>query len=346
MKRTIVTLLIFSAAVLEGVETIIIPATDARLEYSDFVNKEEVETTVVFDRTPLNHGRKYHLDNPGARLRFRCNSKTLSVDLTYERRDDPVRAQNGTGVFLVDGSGREEWAFHRVDRKNRKPETVQVVLPADGTLHTYELVMPYADRVGVKAVICNKETVFMKPAARPALRCAFFGDSVTHGFTSSRVDRCYPYLVGTIKNWEVVNLGLGGIATSPAYADQLAAIPMDRLVIALGVNDWQGGRNPEDVRKNTEAFLSRFRALKPDVPVTVITPLWVPPTWKPKKAKYDLALYRSAIIHAVKEGTVKNVRVIDGNQLIDHDPVLFNRVAVHPNDKGFAQMAAQLAQQL
>jgi len=78
----------------------------------------------------------------------------------------------------------------------------------------------------------------------------------------------------------------------------------------------------------------------------VITPLWVPPTWKPEKAKYDLALYREAITQAVKDGAVKNVRVIDGDQLIDHNPDLFDSVAVHPNDKGFAQMAARLAKQL
>ncbi len=346
MKRIFVMLLIFSTAVLAGAGTVTVPASDTRLEYSDCAVKKTVGTAVVFERTPLKHGRKYEFDNPGARVRFCCNASELSVELTYERRDDPVRAQNGTGVFLVDGAGREEWTFHRADRKNRKPEMVRVLLPADGTLHTYELVMPYADRVGVKAVICNAETVFEKPVARPAHRCAFFGDSVTHGFTSSRVDRSYPYRIGRIKKWEVVNLGIGGIAMKSSYADQLAAIPMDQLVIALGVNNWQGGSKPEDVRKNTEALLGRFRALKPDIPVVVMTPLWVPPTWKPKKAVYDLARYRQAIAQAVKNGGLKNITVVDGDQLIDHDPALFDRIAVHPNDKGFEQMAVRLAQHL
>jgi len=234
-------LFVLAASVLRGAGEIAIPAADARFEYSDCVTNKAEGRSVVFDRTPLKHGRKYHLDNPGARLRFRCNAKTLSVELSYQKRDDPVRAQNGTGVFLIDGAGREEWTFHRADSKNRQPEVVSVALPADGAMHDYELVMPYAERVGVNVVRCNSEAIFEKPAPRPSARCAFFGDSVTHGFTASRVDRSYPYRVGTIKNWAVVNLGIGGIAMNATYADQLAKIPMDRLVIALGVNDWQGG---------------------------------------------------------------------------------------------------------
>lgn len=345
MKKITTAFVLFSTLISFGAD-LTIPADDNRIQYTDCVNAVPENGTVSFNRLPLQHGRKYHLDNPGARMHFRCNAKDLSIELTYLQRDDPVRFANGTGVFRIDGKGSEEWTFTRADPNNRKVEAVQVKLPADGQMHDYELVMPYAERVSVNSVKCNEETEFKKPTDRPSLKCAFYGDSVTHGATASRIDRCYPFRIGEIKGWQIINLGLGGIAFNPSAAKQLAEIPMDKLIIALGVNDWQGGRKPEDVGNKAAALIGDFRKAQPDIPITVITPLWVPSSWKPEKAAYDLALYREAIANAVKNGAWKKISIIDGDALIDHDPALFDKVAVHPNDKGFEQMAARIAEQL
>ena len=264
MKKMLITLL-FLVSLISSAAELTIPASDNRIEYTDCVNAIPENGTVSFNRLPLQHGRKYNLDNPGARMRFRCDAKELSVELTYLQRDDPVRFANGTGVFLIDGKGREEWTFTRADPKNRKVEIVKVELPADGKMHDYELVMPYAERVSANSLKCNEETEFNKPTPRPELRCAFYGDSVTHGATASRIDRCYPFRVGKIKGWQIINLGLGGISWKADAAEKLVQIPMDRLIIALGVNDWQGGRKPEDVGKKVTAVISEFRKAKPDI---------------------------------------------------------------------------------
>jgi hypothetical protein len=42
----------------------------------------------------------------------------------------------------------------------------------------------------------------------------------------------------------------------------------------------------------------------------------------------------------------KDPHLIEGLDLIDHDPKLFDAVAVHPNDQGFAQMGERLAKQM
>ncbi len=320
-----------------------IPAADPRLEYSDFARKSVADGRVGFDRV-LPHNRGYHLDNPGARLRFRCDAKELRIELGYLERNNPVRARNGVGVFRIDGAGRDEWRFNRPQPANREPETVVVPLPADGKFHDYELILPYADRVEVRAVLAGPETKFEAPAPRPGKRLVFFGDSVTHGFTASRIDRTYPFLVGEKLGCEVVNLGLGGIGLDPAAAARIAELPMDLLVVAVGVNDWQGGRDPEEYGRRAAEFADRFRELRPEVPLVWVTPLWVPPAWKPAKAKFDLALYREAAERALRGKP--GVRVADGSKLIDHDPALFDKVAVHPDDRGFAMMAERLARQL
>lgn len=41
-----------------------------------------------------------------------------------------------------------------------------------------------------------------------------------------------------------------------------------------------------------------------------------------------------------------NLHLVEGPDLIDHDATFFDPVAVHPNDKGFAQMSERLAQQI
>lgn len=320
-----------------------IPAGDARLEYSSYVRKNVSGEVVGFDRV-LPHGRNYQLDNPGVRLRFRCDAKDLQVELGYLERNNPVRARNGVGVFRIDGAGREEWRFDRPAPAGREPEIVTVKLPADGGFHDYELILPYGDRVEVRAVLTDPAARFERPAARPAKRVVFYGDSVTHGFTASRIDRTYPFLVGEKLGVEAVNLGLGGIGLNPVAAKQLAELPMDLLVVAIGVNDWQGGRPPEEYAKRATQFAERIHARRPDLPLVWITPLWVPPSWKPEKAKYDLPLYGEAAARALRE--LPGVRVVDGSALIDHDPALFDRVAVHPNDRGFAMMAERLSRQL
>ena len=62
----------------------------------------------------------------------------------------------------------------------------------------------------------------------------------------------------------------------------------------------------------------------------------MPPAWVPPQATHPLDAYRAAA----------GADAIDGAALIDHDPALFDRIAVHPGDAGFAQMAGRLAGRL
>lgn len=318
-----------------------IPPNDPRLEYSDYDQIVKTETHVQFmRRIPI--GSQYHLDSPGARLRFRCNASEISILLEYQERKNPNRAQNDIGVFLIDGQGKDEWIFKR-GKPGRETDKVTVKLPADGEMHDYELVMPYGDIVRIKGVETSPETKFEKPSPRPALRCVFYGDSITQGFTASRIDRTYPYLLSRMKNYECINIGLAGIGISPAAGKTLGQLKMDQLIVAIGVNNWQGGSNPDNVRKDMDHFLAQFRELQPSTPVIVITPLYVPSSWQPKTVKYDLQQYRDVIAQAARN---HNCRVINGDELTTHDPALFDKIAVHPNDAGFRQIANCLFENL
>ncbi len=315
-----------------------VPAIDPRLEYSDYDQIIKQETHVQFQRR-ISTGTKYHLDSPGARLRFRCNAAEISVLIEYRERNNPNRGQNDIGVYLIDGHGKDEWSFKR-GQAGREVEEVTVKLPADGQMHDYELIMPYGDAVWIKGVTVNPGAKFEKPQPRPGFRCIFYGDSVTQGFTASRIDRTYPYLLSRMMNYECINIGLAGIGISPAAGEVLGQLKMNQLIVAIGVNNWQSGASLKDVENDMTMFLSRFRKLQPATPVIVITPLWVPPAWQPETVKYELRLYRDII---AKVAAKYNCRVINGDELTAHDPALFDKVAVHPNDAGFRQIADRLA---
>ncbi len=327
-------------------------ADDPRLEYSDYVSRQVIRTPegnprVRFDRV-LKHNRNYNKDNPGARLRFRTDAKAVTVHLYYNELHTSPSARNGVGVWRIDGMGRPEWQFNTKEKRTKRaPEKVQVSLPADGKFHDYEIILPYGDAVDVDGVEVNDGAEFATPAPRPRYRAVFHGDSVTHGHTASRIDRTYPWLVGEKKNWQIINTALGGLSSPSLQPEAIASIPMDRLVVMIGVNDWQGGRPPAAYAAHVVKFLQEFRRRCPETPVTLITPLWVGPKWRPKSVKFELPEYRTAAEQAVKQLADPRIQVIDGDTLIDHDAEkYFTPVAVHPNDAGFAQLAERLARQL
>lgn len=319
-----------------------LPAADPRFHFSDYQSLLRNGQRIGFCRT-IPNDRKYHLDSPGARMRFRCNAGKILVDLLYRERIHPQRSQNSIGTWLVDGKNRDEWKFERSKRDGCGNEPVTVRLPADGEMHTYELILPYGDIVELHSVSVNSESEFEAPPPRPPVRCVFFGDSITQGFCASRIDRTFPFLVGELLDYEVVNLGIAGIGLNPGSAKVLGGIPMDRMVVEIGANDWKDGMLPEEFRKNTDKFLHDFRSFQPETPVWWITPPWISPKWKLKTMRYELDLYRDIIREEVEKRRDPNLHVIDGLELIDHDTQFYDQVPVHPVDAGYEQMAERLA---
>ena len=318
-----------------------VPADDPRLSYSDCFKVDFVGKAARFSR-PGQSAQGYQHDNPGARLRFRSDAPALAVKLRYNELHVSTSARNPVGLRLVDG--RPAGAFATKQKGVRRAvESVDVDFQSPGKgFHDYEVVMPYGDSVDVLGVSVPEGAKFEPPAPRPARRCAFYGDSVTHGFTASSIATTYPFLVSRLSGLQMVNLGIGGRGSSAQDGASLASANCDLAVVHIGVNDWQGGIPPGATKRNMAGFLKAFRERQPATPLLVVTPLWVADTWI-RAPKYPLADYREALREAVEASGDRNAKVIDGLELIDHDAKLFDPVQVHPNDAGFAQMAERLA---
>lgn len=333
-----------------------VPADDSRLEYSDYAVLEFPADERVAGRRiarmhrPLSSpGKGYQWDNPGARLRFNTDANTITVHLRYSDKHISTSARVSGGVFLIDGKGSKDWKFQSSHaRILREVEQLDLKLPAvaDGAMHCYEIVMPYGDSVDVAGISVNDGARFSTPPPRPAFRCICYGDSITHGFTAQDISGTYAFRLGQLKNWQIINMAIGGRSATPGEGTVLGKIPCDMLTVMIGVNDWQGGRDPEVYRKNIIGFIASFRSLQPHTPIRIITPLWVPESWKPAKASIPLETYRQVLREVVNQLNDPQIKLIEGSPLIDHEVRHFDRVAVHPADSGFEMMAQRLAPQL
>jgi len=341
----------------------LIPADDTSIGYSGYVHMEFVKATELkfesppetrthtlarFDRILDIPGKGYRWDNPGARIRFRTDAAHVTALLFFNERHTSASARNSHGIYLIDGATQPAWTFRtKQAQAKRMLERVEVLFPAAAPgFHDYEIVLPYGDSVDFQGLEVNAAARMQPPPAPPAVRYVAYGDSVTHGFTASAIDKTYPYLVAQSRGWQLINLGLGGRASNVSDAHVLKTLKADVITVLMGVNDWQGGGPVERYRSNMNGFFEALRAAQPAVPIYFITSLWVPPAWSPKSATTDLEAYRQAAREIVTSRKDPNLHLIEGPALIDHDPKLFDKVAVHPNDQGFAQMAERLAKQM
>jgi len=329
---------------------------DGMIRYSDYVHLEFVMSPVHakaklarFDRLLDIPGKGYRYDNPGARVRFRTDAARVKALLYFNELHVSASARNSLGLAVISGAGHPTvTVFHTRELKTKRaPETVEVPMTPGGTgFHDYELILPYGDSVDFQGVEVNVGAKFEEPPARPKTRYVAYGDSITHGFTASAVDKSYAFLVAQKNDWQLVNLGLGGRASNVPDAKVVAAMQGDVISVFMGVNDWQGGAPLERYRGNMMGFLDVLRAAQPKVPIYCLTSLWVPPSWNPKGQVAGLESYRKLLREIVTTRNDANLHLVEGPDLIDHDATFFDPVAVHPNDKGFAQMSERLAQQI
>lgn len=347
-----------------------IDGSHSAFHYADYVRRSLIASPVMpgtrimrFDRifdtapppappvppAPPTTAKGYGWDNPGTTIRFRTDATHVTALLYYNDKHTSTTARNGAGIYRVDGGAAATGAFNAsVNTLVRPVELVRQPLYAQtaAAMHDYELVLPYGDSVDFQGVIVNDGATFM-PVAAPTSRWLAFGDSVTQGFSASRIDKTYPYLVARKKHWQLLNMAIGGYSAHASQGAILAAQPADLITIALGTNDWQGQTPIDRFRLEMAGLIAAVRARQPHVPIHLMTPLWVADDWDIGKPRtYTLEQYRRVIRDLVRDSRDANLHVIEGPELIDPDVTYFSAVRVHPNDAGFTQMAERLAARL
>ena len=185
------------------------------------------------------------------------------------------------------------------------------------------------------------------PIADPI--AVFIGDSYTAGFGTTLDGHGFPGILGTLRGWEVINLGIPGIGyatnsdpsrcPSEGCIDYASAIPRaasydpDIVVISGGRNDVF--RNTiEEIEPFVSDFFHRLRQALPETYIIVTSPIWddaVPPT--------SMAALSNLV---EREASLIDAEFLDLADPLQAHPELIAVDGMHPNEAGLQVIAERI----
>lgn len=136
------------------------------------------------------------------------------------------------------------------------------------TQRQLEVVMPWGGEVQLRgfSLCCNSPSL-QRPPASPQFRFVAYGDSITQGFCANTP---YPEVLGRINHWNALNLGIGGMRTTPQHGAVLGRLHADLVLVWIGTNDWWGSC---DVTVGVRRTIAGLRSQNSTLPVVIVTML-------------------------------------------------------------------------
>ena len=181
---------------------------------------------------------------------------------------------------------------------------------------------------------------FIRPVAHRS-QLLVLGDSIVQGFVSGDPALSWPALLAKRLGLDLVNQGVGGQVFQPGSLYGLAgSIDPERIVVAFGENYRYEPCMARRVSLDIRSYLSEVNRLWPQVPTHVLTPLWHDEEAWPSHA---MSCHEQvpALIQA-QASRYKQMTLIDGLELMEHDPGLLGDGYEHPNERGCRQIASRL----
>lgn len=306
-------------------------ANDSRISVSDYKSVSRSVERLVFSRDYAGlNGNQYM--NPGARVRFKTNSP--SVVWYYDHTDLNTRSDafNGVISFLVDG---EEEATATVVYGSAG-ETSKTVDMGSAAMRTWEMIMPYGASVDFLRIQVEPGAVVEVADARPQKVLLVVGDSITHGFITTKTINSWPYKLGEALGCQVVNMGYGSHPVATAHMPAAASVQHDACIYLIGYNDFGAQTALATFKSRYKTALADHRSAAPGVPLYALTLLWTSNT-----NTLTPADYRAQQTEGFNEEADVLNTLVSGLTLTDNDSESIGD-GIHPNDTGAAEMAAAL----
>jgi lysophospholipase L1-like esterase len=174
------------------------------------------------------------------------------------------------------------------------------------------------------------------------------GDSIAAGAGADSSKRAVFHRLERMSggDWFFLNVSRSGVTLAPGAPFPplnpallgLDGVIGDDVLVMLGVNDFGSNRPLADVADALDTLLAR--AVLWDIAVTCVTPLWlIGEETTSNVLGLGLEDYRAVIRDrcAAAGGCV-----IEGIDLMPHDPALFLNGRLHPNDRGYNYLARRL----
>lgn len=313
----------------------ILPA-DPRLLVSDYRTIVERSPQKLSFIRSITEAYNYKYCSPGTRVGFNTNSLSVKINVFYNFLVTRLDARNYVGVVLADGV---EVATFTNPSTNTASATVETLVTF-GSVATrkIEIIWPYGDGmelVNVKVVSGSTVTI---ASARPTNKLLLLGDSITHGFYTSKVTASWAYLLCGLKSVQMISEGYSSLRTVGSYGTSAATgSGAYAVTVALGYNDFGAQTALATFQTAYQLILTNIRAALPSAKIYVITPIYSTST-----NTIPLSDYRTYIGNAVTAVGDVNTVLIDGLTLMTNNS---NRLAdgIHPNDTGSAEIATALA---
>lgn len=272
---------------------------------------------------------------PGARICFRTDSPTITLNMTFETLSPDIgmsiyacqaanvmigerKAVRFAGLLCPPDYGTK--TAEKIFQKSAEMEEVTVWLPRNEIIADFTVAVE--DGAAVEA-----PTPYRYP---PML---YYGSSITEGGCCNRVTNAYNALICQHLDADYYNYGFSGSAKGEtAMAELIKNIPMSIFVYDYDHN----APNAEHLAATHEPFFRKIRENNPDLPVIMLTKPDF--DYDPDAAKRR-DIIRTTYENAVRDGD-KNVWFIDGRSFFgETDRHACTCDCCHPNDLGFYRMA-------
>jgi|GEM_PF-1612990 len=187
-------------------------------------------------------------------------------------------------------------------------------------------------------IVSSLEAENIRPVPQNPHRILFFGDSITQGMTGKCPSLIYPTLYARKRGMQAVNLGVGGAKYEDWQLENFPDYAPEEIFLAYGINDLYQNPDTALILSRAEQFLTKTAALFPQLPRTVLTPIWnraidEDEGFAPRFHAYSKEL--TAMANAL------GYRVIDGLTVFPTDR-RFTFDGTHPTDEGFTYLAHSL----
>lgn len=276
---------------------------------------------------------------PGARVRFKTDSKNIRIRFEFEKADPDAGmsmfACLAANVLIGDEKYGEflgiicpphcgETVADGILEKSGNMDSVTIHLPRNEVIKSFEI---YIDE-GAQ-ILPPDPYKYEKPVV-------FYGSSITEGGCCCNIINAYASILSRHLSFDYINLGFSGNAKGePQMAEFIKGLDMSVFVYDYDHN----ADSPELLKATHEPFFKVIRKANPDLPVIMMTR---PKNNYTQEEKQRREIVKTTYLNAVESGD-KNVYFIDGETFFgkaDGNSCLID--GLHPNDLGFHRMAEKI----
>lgn len=245
--------------------TVFVAPDNAAFSVSDFSGTVTQDASKLRLTRLLSDGNNWQKVTPGARIRFSItNTGYAEVKLEFEFTGLISNAYyNDVASVLVNGSQAIDFVGPNpfVAGQPLPIGSVFVVLRLPAGTHLVEILMPYLASIDFKGLYRAVGSSLSAASARTSQKAVFIGDSIVHGFFSSKTRNHWTHLLCEQKSWQQVNLAYGQRSFEIGDFTVAASIGAGRTITNFGINNCFSGSSPASIQSAVEQCIAAFRAV-------------------------------------------------------------------------------------